>query len=303
MAETGDDTAAGDRPAADVPAARIKPTDRRKVDNARRSDTTPSSLEAPIPLGAILGDIRQEVSRDARQRQEALQRRLADRDLLARLAAHQFAGRAYDQFENELAAYGLSVLQAWMYSGYVFKLASTRGHGLRPSERELEALRRDSDLREELANMTVGEAMPRFRERALVGGGWTVDGGASVPTYFMGSCLYVFPNVFRRSRVYVQRHDRALLGERRHHDMPRARVTDAGIIATGNMRVDEALKAANGKEKAILELTWAGYQQTEIAELLSLSSARAVEGILRRWRKRQLPDYYDDRGETGGRRR
>ena len=253
----------------------------------QRWNTTSSALEAPIPLDAILGDIRQDVSRDARQRQEALQRRLADRDLLDRLAAEQFAGRAYDQFENELAAYGLSVLQAWMYSGYVFKLASKRGFSLAPSDRELETLQRDSNLREELANMTVGTAIPRFRDRALVGGGWTLAGGASVPTYFMGSCLYVFPNEFRRSRVYAQRYDRALLGETRRLDLPQSRVTDAGTIATGNIRVDEALKAATGKERIILELTWQGYQQTEIAEVLGLTSARAVEGIIHRWRAKQ----------------
>jgi hypothetical protein len=61
--------------------------------------------------------------------------------------------------------------------------------------------------------MIVALALPRFREHALIGGGWRLDGGASLPTYFMGACLYIFPNEFRKRRVYQQKHARALRGE------------------------------------------------------------------------------------------
>ncbi len=33
--------------------------------------------------------------------------------------------------------------------------------------------------------MTVALALPRFRHRAFVEGGWSYEGGASVTTYFM----------------------------------------------------------------------------------------------------------------------
>jgi hypothetical protein len=73
-----------------------------------------------------------------------------------------------------------------MHSGYLFKLTASRGYLLNPSDIELEELRRDHEARDELATMTVAVALPKFRERALIGGGWTYEGGASLPTYFMG---------------------------------------------------------------------------------------------------------------------
>ncbi len=49
--------------------------------------------------------------------------------------------------------------------------------------------------------MTVAKALPRFKEHALAGGGLRFEGGASLPTYFTGACLYIFPNEFRARRV------------------------------------------------------------------------------------------------------
>jgi hypothetical protein len=91
----------------------------------------------------------------------------------------------------------MGVMRGWMHSGYIFKLCAARGFALHPSDFELEELSRDSDVREELAIVTVALALPRFREHALVGGGWRFDGGATLSTYFMGGRLYVFPNELR----------------------------------------------------------------------------------------------------------
>ncbi|WP_189110278.1 hypothetical protein [Streptomyces camponoticapitis] len=88
-----------------------------------------------------------------------------------------------------------------MYAGYIFSMAVGCGFGLNPHELDLERLTSGSDLREELATMTVALAMPRFRRRAFLEGGWTFQGGAGITTYFMGACLYDFPNEFRRHRT------------------------------------------------------------------------------------------------------
>jgi hypothetical protein len=37
-------------------------------------------------------------------------------------------------------------------------------------------------MREELADITVALALPKFRDQALIGGGWRADGGASLST-------------------------------------------------------------------------------------------------------------------------
>ena len=140
----------------------------------------------------------------ARQLEEAV-RRLADKELRDELAAHGFSGPKYRRFQEELARYATSVLRAWMYSGYVFKLIADRGFAAYPTDAELEELRRNPEVREDLANMTVAVALPRFREHALIGDGWRHDGGASLATYFMGCCLHVFPNEFRKRRVQQEK--------------------------------------------------------------------------------------------------
>ena len=223
----------------------------------------------------------------ARQLEESLRRRAADQRLRDELATHNFSGPQYQQFERELVRYGTSVLRAWMYTGYVFKLASSRGYCLRPSEVELGALHRESDVREELANMTVAVALPKFRQRALIDGGWRPDGGASLSTYFTGACLAVFPNEFRRWRVQVEKwrrqdgRDPALL-------MPEANsVSDPAVVATGNIYVLDHLRNIDPRARKILVLTLKQYTQEEIAELFGEPSARAVEGVLYRWRTQQ----------------
>jgi hypothetical protein len=285
----GGDEAAGSAPAVGGRAARLQPSGPSGFD-----------LGQPIPLDAILANIKPELVDDARRQQENLQRRMADQELLGKLAAGDFTGPRYRRFEEELAAYGMSVLRGWMHSGYIFKLAAGRGFSLHPSDFELEELFRDSDAREELANMTVALALPRFREHALVGGGWRFEGGASLPTYFMGACLYIFPNEFRKRRVYQQKYTRAQRGEAVTMEPVSNPVTNPAVIATGNIRVCDDLQRADPRERAIVALTIDGYSQEEIVELLNEFSVRAVEGVLYRWRTKEKPAA-NGGGEPDGR--
>jgi DNA-directed RNA polymerase specialized sigma24 family protein len=269
-----DGEAAGKRPAADDDAASIQPD----------CWDEESELGKPVRATAILDNINPELGEEARRRQESLQRRLADQTLLQVLASDSFAGLRYDRFVSELAAYGISVLRGWMHSGYMFKLTAARGRNLHPTEWELERLARDSDVREELATMTVALALPGFRTRALIGGGWRVDGGASVPTYFMGACVHGFPNEFRKWSNYEQRHDHAARQEGTLYPPVTEPALDPAVIAIGNIRVLDDLNGLDERTAAVVALTIDGYSQDEIAELLDLPSVRAVEGILYRWR-------------------
>jgi len=269
-----DREAAGKRPAADDDAASIQPD----------CWDEESELGKPVPAAAIRDSIDPELGEEARRRQESLQRRLADQKLLQVLASGCFAGPRYDRFVSELAAYGISVLRGWMHSGYMFKLTAARGRDLHPTEWELERLVRDSDVREELANMTVALALPGFREKALIGGGWSVDGGASVPTYFMGACVHGFPNQFRSWSRYEQRHDQAARREGTLYPPITEPTRDPARIAVGNLRVLDDLNGLDERTAAVVALTIDGYSQDEIAEMLGLPSGRAVEGILYRWR-------------------
>jgi hypothetical protein len=175
-----------------------------------------------------------------------------------------------------------------MYSGYVFQLAAGRGFTLRPTAAELDELHRDTDLRLELAVMIVAVALPAFREHALVGGGWRADGGASLTTYFLGACLTVFPNEFRKFRSQRRRW-RAQDATGPKATMPRADADgDPADLVAGTMRVREDLGRMDPRTRAIVALRMDGYRQEEITEMLGETSVRAVEGVLYRWRVRQV---------------
>ena len=239
-----------------------------------------------MPLPDVLSGLSSAVdAAAASQIEEALQRRMADQQLRDAMAARDFSGPLYRRFQEELARYGTSVLRGWMYSGYVFKLIAARGFAVHPTAAELEELHRDSEVRDDLANMTVALALPRFRERALVGGGWRFEGGAGLPTYFMGSCLYVFPNEFRKRRVQLEKFRRQDGRDPALTTPGTDPVSDPAVIATGNKRVLDHLNDIDRERtQSIVALRIDGYSQEEIVELLAERSVRAVEGVLYRWR-------------------
>jgi DNA-directed RNA polymerase specialized sigma24 family protein len=268
--------AADTAPVADASAQGVQP-----------AGTVSHDLELPVSLSDLLCGIALNQADAARRAQENFERRIADQQLRDELAASNFTGRKYERFKDELARYGMSVLRAWMHSGHVFELVARRRFSLHPSDTELDELTRDSDAREELATMTVAVALPRFRERALVGGGWRYEGGSSLATYFMGACLYVFPNEFRRWRSARQKWGRAHDGEARTRGPAVNPAADPAVRAVGNTRVYDALKRADPRTRAIVSLVIDGYSQKEIAELLGEDSVRAVEGVLYRWRTKE----------------
>ncbi|GII59423.1 hypothetical protein Pth03_78120 [Planotetraspora thailandica] len=246
---------------------------------------TNASALTPVSLADMLRGMPATRAAEARQLQESLERRASDQRLRDELARCNFTGDRYQRFEEELARYGMSVLRGWMYTGYIFKLTASRKFALSPSEAELEELHRDSDAREELATMTVALALPKFRQHALVEGGWRYEGGASLPTYFMGACLYIFPNEFRKRRVQQKKWTRAHIGEAVTLDPEAGLITSVEAQALGDMRVRDDLGRVDARTRAIVALTIDGYTQEEIVELLDETSIRAVEGALYRWRK------------------
>ncbi|CAL9591414.1 hypothetical protein SUDANB120_05253 [Streptomyces sp. enrichment culture] len=254
-----------------------------------RRDLQPSGGPRPVELGAPVSAA--DLDRlDGRHREHAhrlrasIDRRMKDDRIVRILAADGFEGPRYDRFIEELVRYGISVLRGWMYSGFIFQLIARRGFGLNPHELDLEELARDSDLREELATMTVACALPRFRRRALVEGGWSAAGGASITTYFMGACAYVFPNEFRKHRAARERHLRALRRQEELYE-PAVGILSVAEEVVGNLSVlDELGGIDNVRARAAVALTVDGYTQEEIRQLLDAPTVRAVEGLLHRWR-------------------
>lgn len=268
---------------------------------ARARDLQPPGRLPANELGAPVSedDLRRmngRHRREARRLQESIDRRTNDRRVLEVLAQDGFKGSRYDLFVDELVRYGISVLRGWMYSGFIFQLVADRGFGLNPHELDLEELASDSDLREELATMTVARALPRFRQRALIEGGWTCEGGASIATYFMGACAYDFPNEYRRYRAGEVRQRRVEQQQQLFYE-PLVSPLSVADEVVGNLEVLEHLDGVRDlRTRAVVALTIDGYSQEEIRQLLDAASVRAIEGMLYRWRTKEKRDR-----EGGGR--
>ncbi|MFE0332345.1 hypothetical protein ACFW08_37275, partial [Streptomyces sp. NPDC058960] len=78
-------------------------------------------------------------------------RQHGDEQLLKALADEGFAGPRYTRFAEELTRYGISVLQGWMSTGWVFALTARLGFPLHPTEREQAELAGNPELRMDLA--------------------------------------------------------------------------------------------------------------------------------------------------------
>jgi len=205
--------------------------------------------------------------------------RIRDQQLVDRLGHRGFTGPEYATFAGEFAAYGMSICRAWLTSGIIFSFCARRGRSIgRPPNRW------SADDRHELALETVAVALKEFRERALVQRQWSPDGGASLKTYFIGTCLFVFPNVFRTWQRGEDRWSQVDLGEPLL-DREGSPHDDPASVVPLRVDVTAELRNLDPRTAAVIVLTAERYTQQEIAEVLG-TSIRAVEGILNRHRHR-----------------
>jgi hypothetical protein len=177
----------------------------------------------------------------ARRAAECLARRARDLEMLNSLALARFEGPAFEVFAGELAAYGYPVVLSWLRRGTIWRHCAERGRPLYPTDAEREILEGQFDERLELALETVAEGLKFFRERVLLAGRWSFDGGAALTTYFIGACLLAFPNVFRRWDAAGRRWNLALASAvlaspegRTVADLPGAGPVSASDIVTGS---------------------------------------------------------------------
>lgn len=213
----------------------------------------------------------------------------ADRVLVARIVADRFAGPAYTSLIDRLARYGLRVCEGWLSSGLIFRESARRGRPVGHSPRDWCA-----DDRTELALETVGVALREFHDSALVRGEWRPEAGASLKTYFIGRCILVFPNVFRRWAREHRGWERIELGG----DEVQALSYGGRLVedlVTDRIELRHRLAALDRRTAAAIALTADGYSQAEIGEVLQVT-ARAVEALLYRHRTAQGDD-----GKGGGR--
>jgi len=217
----------------------------------------------------------------ARQAAESLQRRLGDLELRNELAHAGFTGPVWERFANELARYGHAVMMAWLWTNEIFVQCQARNCSPGPAPPSW-----TYEDRMSLANDTVTHAIGKFRDRALIAGKWNIAGGASLKTYFIGACVYAFPNYYRKWRTEQHRHQ--LL----HRDGLPIDVTvptesaDPADLALKAIRMWEQFdQIPHDRTKTAVLLHAMGYTNNEIAELLQTTSG-AVKEMLRRQRQR-----------------
>lgn len=199
----------GERPGGEpFHAARLKPGDRRAIrgqlERALAGEPVLPDVASRWDVAAVsrsLDDLRQNgFAKDEPAAEECAARlvRIAeDHAHIERLRAEGFAGPRYELFTTMLALYGEPVVRAWIRRRQIWELTAANGRGVQCPPTVRDHLTHNIDDRRELTLEVVAHALRFFREHALLGRGWTVDGGANITTYFAGACVAVFPNVFR----------------------------------------------------------------------------------------------------------
>lgn len=263
-----------------------------KHQQSQVGDLQPVDLRLLSELERVASNEQGTSPEQSRRAAENLARRASDRALLTRLAEGDFTGPEYEAFAGELAAYGYPVLVAWIRRGLIFKHCAERGRRLFPTDQDLQQLFDSYDDRLELALETVGETVPFFRDYVLKPRRWTFEGGATLTTYFVGACVYRFPNVFRRWHGERHRWSRNLQCAELEATDSRPLTNPTGVdpadAAAGKDRVmRELVKMTDGARDAAA-LVIDGASQAEAASILG-TTERAIEGRLHRYRNKVEP--------------
>ncbi|WP_330185965.1 hypothetical protein OHB26_38890 (plasmid) [Nocardia sp. NBC_01503] len=215
---------------------------------------------------------------------DAPERLAADLALIATLRRAEFSGPLWDTYACELARYAFGVLSAWMSTGHIFAIARSKRIPCTPSPGELERFMSDPDLRTDIADVAIVEALQSFRRKMLLGTGWRADGGASVTTYFIGACVIAFVNELNRHRRAQARNAKAAEAALRHQaglpmqdwwaaDEPSQRTVEQDVLR-------HYLGALSQRDRNIVWGKASGLTNKQITHLFQERSTRAVE---QRW--------------------
>ena len=215
-------------------------------------------------------------------------RRLADLVLLEELTAAGFCGVAFDMFVLELAAYGIAVLMAWMRTGQIAGQCATQG---RPLAGSLPG-QWSRDDRLEVAVETSGRALKHFIEEVLKRRLWDPRRGASLKTFFVGSCVLQFPNVYevwrteqrpwRAVEIIEPGTEEAIAPLRRGGDWSDPTAED---VIRSQLTQEMLGSIKDRRTRTAAEMVMRGYPFAEAGAAAGLSAA-AVEGRLYRLRLR-----------------
>lgn len=211
-------------------------------------------------------------------------------DLLYHLLSdEEFAEHAFEVLAVALVGYAYRVLYGWMGSGFIYRQCAQQGWPVWPTDAERSCLYSQPDEVHDIINETLGEALVQLRRHAISGENkWDPAGGSALSSYFVGACVQRFPNVYRRwSREFRRRPptESYSVDDRSVAQLKSADDVEQLIVSATQTR--EMLTTMPPNVRAIVELRMAGHGYAEIARRTGAGSARAVEGVLHRYRTQQ----------------
>lgn len=203
----------------------------------------------------------------------------ADKELVRQLTLHGFEGPIWQAFARALAEYGIQVIKAWVATGEIFRQCQKKGRGgLQPTARA-----RDQDDITELAIETVALAINAFRDQVLAPQKWDPSQGACLKTFFIGQCIYQFPNVYRR---WLRE---AGVPDPSPDDVRSTNAPQASAITLVVLREELSALQFDSTRK-VRAMTEMGYSSAEIAEIIGVTKSSLDSKIYRdRRRKERKP--------------
>ncbi|MFD0538783.1 hypothetical protein ACFQY7_38700 [Actinomadura luteofluorescens] len=127
---------------------------------------------------------------------ERAQHRAEQQRLVMDMRTEGFRGPITTTWKAETVAYALAVMMSWTRTGQIVKECNARGRPIRLAEYGPGRWSREDRL--ELVGETVTRALQYFMTKVLAAGRWDPNKGASLNTFFIGACLFQFPNVYDR---------------------------------------------------------------------------------------------------------
>lgn len=215
-----------------------------------------------------------------------------DQRQLAALQAADFCGPVWERFAEQLAGYAYQVMEAWIRTGQVFTRMQEKSRQLRlqpPSDgRTL-----GGEVATELACETVARGLRAFRT-VLEREGWYAAGGASLRTFFIGQCLFCFPNVYRRWLRETRPppwQEVQILADLTEADYRYGQPHGVDPAEQAEQRLEMAeanqqLSNLDGRMMFVVRKRDEGYTQAEIADMLKVKP-RVVERLVAKYRQWQ----------------
>lgn len=266
-----------------VPPSHLQPGERDVRD---ATDKSPAHRRPTDPVHEHELRAIEEENDKARRAAENLARLEKDWVLYREMADEGFEGPVWLQYAEELCAYGIEVITAWMVTGEMFAKATQRGRGVGQKPREF-----NRDDCEDVAQEVLVRGIRHFQDYALRRCKWDPSKGASMRTYFIGGCISQFSNAYhawRDKEAQPVDPSEALLHANETIDVA-SQVTRAATI-------ESALTQLRPADRAIIELYRNGYEHQEIADAFGMPSAAAATERIRRIVRNLASRTEDDRG-------